>query len=62
MKKLNELYPGYPDILINDIKINSKEVVNGDLFICIQGITKNRNDYIEEAINNGAVAIVTNKK
>ncbi len=30
MKRLNELYTGYPDILINDIKINSKEVVNGD--------------------------------
>ena len=62
VKRLNELYPGYPDILINDIKINSKEVSKNDLFVCIQGITKNRNDYIDEAINNGAVAIVTNRK
>ncbi len=62
MKRLNELYSGYPNILINDIKINSKEVVQGDLFVCINGVTKNRNDYIDEAINNGAVAIVTNKK
>ena len=62
MKKLSELYEGYHDILINDIKINSKEVINGDLFVCTRGITKDRNDYIEEAINNGAVAIVTNKK
>ena len=30
MKKLCELYEGYPDVLINDIKINSKEVENGD--------------------------------
>ena len=62
MKKLSELYKGYPDILINDIKINSKEVKQGDLFVCINGVTKNRNDYIDEAINNGAVAIITNKK
>lgn len=62
MKKLSDLYKGYPDILIKDIKTNSKEVVSGDLFICIKGVTKDRNDYIPEAINNGARAIVTNKK
>lgn len=62
MKRLNELFIGYPNILINDVKINSKEVVKGDLFVCIKGITKDRNDYIDEAIKNGAVAIVTNKK
>lgn len=61
MKKLSELYPGYSNILINDIKINSKEVTKNDLFVCTKGITKDRNDYIDEAINNGAVAIVTNK-
>ena len=61
MKKLSELYTGYPDIDIKDIKINSKEVTFGDLFICIKGITTDRNDYIEEAIKNGASAIVTNK-
>ena len=62
MKKLSDLYFGYPDILINDIKINSKEVLKNDLFVCTKGVTKDRNDYIDEAIKNGAVAIVTNKK
>ena len=62
MKKLSELYNGYPDIIVRDIKINSKEVNDGDIFVCIKGVTKDRNDYIFEAINNGAVAIVTNKK
>ena len=61
MKILSELYEGYPDIFINDIKINSKDVKEGDLFVCIKGVTKDRNDYIEEAINKGASAIVTNK-
>ena len=61
MKKLNELYNEFPCIKINDIKINSKDVKQDDLFVCIKGVTKDRNDYIEEAINNGAVAIVTNK-
>lgn len=61
MKRLNELYDGYKDILINDIKINSKEVVKGDIFVCIKGIHEDRNDYVDEAIKNGASAIVTNK-
>ena len=61
MKKLSELYKGYPDILINDIKINSKEINPNDLFVCTKGITKDRNDYIDEAIKNGAAGVVTNK-
>lgn len=61
MKKLDEIYKGYPGVLINDIKINSKEIKKGDLFICIKGVTKNRNEYIEEAIKNGASAIITDK-
>ena len=60
MKKLSELYKGYPDILINDIKTNSKEVNEGDLFVCIKGVNKDRNEFIMEAINHGAKALVTN--
>ena len=59
MKKLNELFPNSSNIEINDIKINSKDVKPGDLFVSIKGVTFNGNDYIEEAVNNGASAIVT---
>ena len=62
MKKLNELYPGYSDVLVNDIKINSKEINNGDLFVCISGVNADRHDYVQEAVNNGAVAIVASKQ
>ena len=62
MKKLSELYSGYPDILINDIKINSKEIVTGDLFVCVKGVNSDRHDYVNDAINNGAVAIVASRK
>ena len=61
MRKLNELYQGYPDILINDVKINSKEVQKGDLFVCINGVNADRHDYVNEAIKNGAVAIIASK-
>ena len=58
MKKLSELYEGYPDIIINDIKINSKDVRENDLFVCIKGVTADRHDFVRDAVKNGAVAIV----
>lgn len=63
MKKLSELYPnsGYFDVLVNGIKINSKEVVPGDIFVCTMGVTADRHDFIDEAISNGAVAVVVEK-
>lgn len=63
MKKLNELYPncGYKDIEIKGIKINSKEVMPGDIFVCTMGVTADRHDFIEEAIENGAVAVVVER-
>ena len=62
MKRLCDLIPNAPDILINDIKINSKEVKPNDIFVCVTGVTADRNLYIDEAINNGAICVVTSKK
>ena len=62
MKKLTELYPGASsDVLIKGIKINSKEVEEGDLFVCTQGVTADRHDFIEDAKNHGASAFVVSK-
>ncbi len=61
MRKLNELYDGYPDIDIKGIKINSKEVEPGDIFVCTMGVTVDRHDYIDEAIANGASFLVVKK-
>lgn len=62
MKKLNELYDCKYDVLINGIKMNSKEVVKGDLFICTKGVTTDRHDFVDDAVNHGASAIVASKK
>lgn len=61
MKKLSKLYPGYPDVLIKGIKINSKEVEEGDIFVCTKGVTADRHDFIDDAIKNGASAIISEK-
>ena len=49
-------------IEISGLSINSKTIKPGDLFIAIAGAKKNGNDYIGEAIQLGAVAIVTDEK
>lgn len=61
MKKLNELYDCEYDTLIKGIKMNSKEIEEGDLFICTMGATADRHNFIDSAIENGASAIVLSK-
>ena len=61
MKRLSELYNVDSDVEIKDIKINSKEVVPGDIFVCTQGVTADRHDFIDMAIENGASAVVVSK-
>ena len=61
MKKLNELIDCKYDILIKDIKTNSMNVKNGDLFVCINTGTMDRHAFIDDAIKNGASAIIANK-
>lgn len=62
MKKLKELYPICDsDIEIKGIKINSKEIEPGDLFVCTMGVKADRHDFIDEAIERGASAIVVSR-
>ena len=61
MKKLNELLKTDYDVNVYGIKINSKEVEKGDMFVCVKGVKTDRHDFIEEAIKNGASCIVGEK-
>ncbi|MBD9098975.1 UDP-N-acetylmuramoyl-L-alanyl-D-glutamate--2,6-diaminopimelate ligase [bacterium] len=62
MKRLNELFNNInSDCSVNGIKINSKEVKEGDIFVCTMGVTTDRHDFIDEAISNGACAVVVSK-
>ena len=62
MKRLNELYAGINvDTKIKSIKINSKEVTKGDLFVCTMGVTADRHDFVDEAISNGAAALLVSR-
>ena len=50
------------DINIHKICTNSKNVGDGSLFIAIDGIMHDGHNYINEAIENGAAAVISNGK
>lgn len=62
MKKLCELIPCNYDTLISSIEDNSKIKNPNYLFCCIEGLTVDGHDYINDAIGNGAVAILSKKE
>ena len=52
---------GNKDISINNLKCNSKDIERGDLFFCFSGWNNNGEDYVIEAVNRGAVCVVSEK-
>ena len=50
----------YKEINISGIKTDSKKVLPGDLFIAVNGNNFDGHDFIDQAINNGAMAVITN--
>ena len=49
-----------PDVSVSGIKLNSSQVEKGDLFIAIPGTKMDGHDFINEAIESGASAIISN--
>ena len=58
MRKLNEIFDTKYDTLVKDIKTNTKEIEDGDLFVCIKGFNVDRHDYVDEAKRKGAKALI----
>ncbi len=53
---------GKDDINISKIEYDSTKISKEDVFVAINGYEKDGNDYIKEAIENGAVAVVIEEK
>jgi len=45
-----------------NIKIDSRKIVKGDIFVCIKGHTVDGHDYVDVAIKNGAVKIISERE
>src|SRR5690554_2421279 len=59
--KLNKLFENESNIEITSLTTDSRLARKGSLFFCIEGVTQDRHDFIEDAISKGAVAIVHSK-
>ena len=66
--KLSKLLEGvevlneYQDIEIANIESDSRKVKENTLFICLKGENNDGHDYINQAIESGAIAIVVNEE
>lgn len=49
---------GTTSVAIHAIHFNSREVSKGDVFVAVKGTTVDGHEYIENAINQGAIAVV----
>jgi murE/murF fusion protein len=62
--KINNLDKIIEDYLIrneNKLKINSNDILSGDVFIALQGRNVHGNKYINDALDNGAKYVITDK-
>jgi len=50
-----------PSINVDNICTYSPEVNQGSLFVAIKGFTTDGHDYIQQAVNNGASAIISDR-
>jgi UDP-N-acetylmuramoyl-L-alanyl-D-glutamate--2,6-diaminopimelate ligase len=48
------------DIDITGVSMNSRSIDEGNIFVAIKGLSSDGHDFIDQAINSGASAIVTN--
>ena len=60
VKNINPLNLVTDDIKIGGLCTNSKQVVQGDLFIAIPGHSVDGHQYVKEAIENGAASVLVN--
>ena len=53
-----EAVKGSTEIAVNKIEFDSRKIQENDVFVAIRGTVSNGHDFIEKAINLGAVVIV----
>lgn len=66
MKKLNDILSGYPynlvqgsdQVTVQTIEFDSRKIKKGSLFIAIRGTETDGHQFINQAINSGATAII----
>jgi UDP-N-acetylmuramoyl-L-alanyl-D-glutamate--2,6-diaminopimelate ligase len=55
---LSYTYEGNTEINLSSIEIDSRKKQNGSLFVCIKGSNNDGHEFVEQAVANGAVAVI----
>lgn len=55
------LMQGSTDVEITDLVYDSRKVTKNSVFVCISGAVSDGHEYVSDAINKGAAAIITEK-
>lgn len=58
MKNLNEMFINTPEISVENLMIDSRKPLKKAVFYCLKGIVNDGHKFIDQAIKNGAIAIV----
>ena len=61
MKRLNELIFCKYSTPIYGIKTDSRNIEKGDLFVAVHGMNVNHHDFIQDAVEKGAAAVISEK-
>lgn len=59
--KLNQIFSNAPEIEIEQLSIDSRLPMKNAIFFCLNGIKYDGHDYVDEAIDNGAIVIIYEK-
>ena len=62
MKDVKEFFKLKKSLFIENIMTDSRNKLDNSIFFCVIGLTVNGHDFIEKAIENGAIAIVHSQK
>ena len=58
----HELIKGEYDLNISDLQYDSRKIKDNDLFIAVKGFNVDGHDYIKEAVEQGAAAVIIEKE
>jgi UDP-N-acetylmuramoyl-L-alanyl-D-glutamate--2,6-diaminopimelate ligase len=56
--KIESTFKYDPEIEIKEVRYNSKQVSDGDIFVCIKGYKTDGHNFLEHAMNNGAIVAI----
>lgn len=65
--RLSKLFKNAPTVNVTGLCFDSRKVKKGNVYFCLPGLTYDGHDFIDSAIENGAICIVhsrpvTNKR